>query len=834
MKKIFYFLLAMLMTPVMSYALSEGDYFYTLKGRYKVVGENLISNGDFADTYVGWQGITGGDIDANYWSVEPAAGPNGENAIMSIDATDNSLARSVQLEGGKIYVVSFDAKASAPLSTGTTAGGSRYLGIYTNQTGAYDTSAEGYRLINGVKNITTEWQTFTDTIDCQQDEYLQIVMQYMSAEAMFTNFAVTEAQQIADDRQISEIVAYAKSLIENPDFPNGHEDFQELIEEMESMKESEDIELVNEMMIVFDDVINIFLEENTANATNYIKNANFDDITSYSAVKSDVGYVGAWYVTGARWRAQAARDGFTTTFVNRNCPGKNNWKDGTISQKIDLPAGKYMFTMNVMARMFTPTKSSSTIDESMMVDGIKLFANNDSVSCDSVQLYRAKRYYVTTTISQGDSLNVGLFVPGNGSLSAQYGQDIYVDLTDVRWIGGTEEELAEYVFGKELGEAKMALKSKIAEAQEFYNSDEYIFCKALLADSIAVSQKVLNNSLEIDTINNQTKRLTRAITYYKTQNLEYTTLNSTIAEADEIIADETYKTDKANLIAVDTDAKNYVASLTVESERDSLTLTTHTNNLVAAMEPFIMEKSTTDEMYTFYTWAQMDGAVYESQLADTCVYTSCNKQVFYETAPFAGNSFGERIAFTDNAKITRTLEPDYGFQLAFSGKNSVTMAIMNLKKGDKVTLDWTMANTSHTMYIQSPCAQYTKDDGTVVTLTNKEKDANNNLSPTANANGINGFCRTVVTMTDDGSLDIYQGNSGSTLRVSYIGVEYDKGGLKGDANNDGIIDVADITIVASYILGNSPKGFNADNADANSDDKIDVADITTIAGIILN
>ena len=60
------------------------------------------------------------------------------------------------------------------------------------------------------------------------------------------------------------------------------------------------------------------------------------------------------------------------------------------------------------------------------------------------------------------------------------------------------------------------------------------------------------------------------------------------------------------------------------------------------------------------------------------------------------------------------------------------------------------------------------------------------------------------------------------------------GGLKGDANNDGIVDVADITAIAAYILGSVPANFNADNADANSDSNIDVADITATAAIILN
>ena len=58
-------------------------------------------------------------------------------------------------------------------------------------------------------------------------------------------------------------------------------------------------------------------------------------------------------------------------------------------------------------------------------------------------------------------------------------------------------------------------------------------------------------------------------------------------------------------------------------------------------------------------------------------------------------------------------------------------------------------------------------------------------------------------------------------------------GIRGDANNDGVVDIADITATASHILGNTPLEFNALCADANEDGEIDIADITTIAGLIL-
>ncbi len=57
--------------------------------------------------------------------------------------------------------------------------------------------------------------------------------------------------------------------------------------------------------------------------------------------------------------------------------------------------------------------------------------------------------------------------------------------------------------------------------------------------------------------------------------------------------------------------------------------------------------------------------------------------------------------------------------------------------------------------------------------------------------------------------------------------------MKGDVNNDGEIDVVDVTAVANYILGQQPTSFMIKAADADNDGVIDVNDIVSIANIIL-
>ena len=55
----------------------------------------------------------------------------------------------------------------------------------------------------------------------------------------------------------------------------------------------------------------------------------------------------------------------------------------------------------------------------------------------------------------------------------------------------------------------------------------------------------------------------------------------------------------------------------------------------------------------------------------------------------------------------------------------------------------------------------------------------------------------------------------------------------GDANEDGEVDVRDITTIINYILGNNPSPFNFNNANVNGDEEVNVLDVTAIINMIL-
>ena len=59
------------------------------------------------------------------------------------------------------------------------------------------------------------------------------------------------------------------------------------------------------------------------------------------------------------------------------------------------------------------------------------------------------------------------------------------------------------------------------------------------------------------------------------------------------------------------------------------------------------------------------------------------------------------------------------------------------------------------------------------------------------------------------------------------------GGLLGDVNMDGLVDVADVVALANHVMGETPDPFNINVANINSDEIIDVSDVVALANLIM-
>ena len=92
---------------------------------------------------------------------------------------------------------------------------------------------------------------------------------------------------------------------------------------------------------------------------------------------------------------------------------------------------------------------------------------------------------------------------------------------------------------------------------------------------------------------------------------------------------------------------------------------------------------------------------------------------------------------------------------------------------------------------------------------------------------------------DTYQLDITEISMGTPeLTDKFAGTDQQTGftvivGLRGDANEDGKVDVNDVTTTINYILGKNPSPFNYRNANVNDDNTVNVMDVTTLINIIL-
>ena len=92
-----------------------------------------------------------------------------------------------------------------------------------------------------------------------------------------------------------------------------------------------------------------------------------------------------------------------------------------------------------------------------------------------------------------------------------------------------------------------------------------------------------------------------------------------------------------------------------------------------------------------------------------------------------------------------------------------------------------------------------------------------------------------LTSENGQAFKIPAGNYNLTLNYANMKLKIEKptAGKPGDANEDGDVNVNDVTTVINSILGKNPNPFNFDNADVNGDGRVDVQDVTLIINMIL-
>lgn len=598
---------AAIMGAMTSFAYNVGDYVFTHDAKFKVVGNNLIANGNFASNYDGWKDYADGALSPDYWSIETGAAEDGKGNVIqsanaSADLTGNYMYQAVPFESGKTYVVTFKMKGVEPGTSSITQKTSNYVDVFANADGTVSKTADRFQQVATTDALKAEWTSysysFTDTVTGGSSGYIVVSFGQLTQGTQISDVEIREVESVFDTRISDKEIAYAKSLLAIEDFKNGRGDFQGVLEYIEGAFGSsamDDPSTAEDALKNFVDAENTFLDANSYDVSSMI---NSKQLWRTKMQKAN-GTYGDWYVEGStRWYHDPSSDPYIRDYF----PGYYSLNAGTAKIVKKMPAGKYFFSCESKGhRMAGTGKATQNVpDYTWTVEGCKVFVGKDSVAFNLDQR-NFERHFVMSTVADGDTLNAGFWHP---ALTEKLGGQIYVQNPVLRIIGNNangemKTYVENYVALNAIATQANSLKVMLDSAVVISAKADYPWGKAELNDTTTKYQTVYSElsvlqpgaelfDVAADSLEQSMRIVRSAIQTYYSLNAPYTDLKAQIAQANESInLPANANGDKAPFKTVIDKAQGLINSATAEyNEELAQQMKDAKTELVAAQSVF--------------------------------------------------------------------------------------------------------------------------------------------------------------------------------------------------------------------------------------------------------
>ena len=415
-----------------SYAYEVGEYVYTSTQKFKITGENAVTNGDFSDGLDGWSGSDEGAVSTEAWTIDAGAGPNGEYVLKSLGATAGAAVCQVQkdLAPGS-YLASLQIKgADSRTSVGTTID-ANYVGIFKNTDGALIQAEEGVTGISTAQNFNADsWVTLAFLFDYADGDQVVLHLEKLATDVMVTNIVIQPAIEVYDDRVVKATLDYYKALLEDENFnveaaadarTNMLEGVIPVIEGMMEAGELDDISAAEEMMTQMATEFETYLAVTSRRMND--KLAGTDDVASLASVGRG-GNRPATYANldlqGGNWGHPGGADYLMSAIQN----GYAHTATYTAFNKY-FPAGKYFFSAEI--RNANTTKVSWPCEPRFnLATDCQMFIGTDTVVVDSVAGEDYRRIYMFANVPEAGAFRAGVYWPGVSSGGAFFIRNVEV------------------------------------------------------------------------------------------------------------------------------------------------------------------------------------------------------------------------------------------------------------------------------------------------------------------------------------------------------------------------------------------------------------------------
>lgn len=444
-KRLLFSLFAVLATVGVS-AHNTGEFAYTTTQRFKMTGDNMLVNGQFSPDASGWTDAAGENVSLTGWSVEQAAGPNGEVNALLFTGTEStaSLCQVVDLAPSTTYAVSFWIK-------GEVAGNLTSTLIFVNGDGTREKAASTAEApvidVLSSCNYSDEWTEVTAvvttpvgaadpedaTVTYIATPTLVINFSSLGAGVMVADFSVNEAMEVFDIRLMQERFDYARKLMEEPAFNTADAQdakvaLQGTIEQLEEMIAlggfDEDIATGEDLLPALEELIEAYLAVTSLNVNNLLKGTETATLTGVGKLNrgDNAGLTSKFpnlELTGGNWQHSSNADYLFTAIQG------NYTNSGTYNVfNVDFPAGKYFITGKV--RNASVGSSAAYVYTYDLETMCKVFVGNDSTEFGPVAGENYQRFYFIGDVNEDGAFRAGIEWPGKAKGSAFFIKDVQV------------------------------------------------------------------------------------------------------------------------------------------------------------------------------------------------------------------------------------------------------------------------------------------------------------------------------------------------------------------------------------------------------------------------
>ncbi len=445
-------LLSMAVAAVFAVGAYAQDYVYTSTQKLKITGDNIVTNGNFAEGTTGWVAADGGDVNATIWTLESGVGPAGENALKSLgnEAADaNALCqRWAELSG--TYVITLQMKGTAYTNTAIGAA-QNSVDFFLNTDGAYvkAASTEEAPVVNvaAASYFAEDWTTLTFVANIEAGQFLVMNIQQLATDAMVTNIQIRPAEAVYDTRGVEQTIAFAKKLMDDANFNTEaaaakRGELAETIELVEGMlaagmldDESTALAYVEILNTVFGEYMDVTAvrvnsmltgtETSTLANTGKINRGDNNGLTRYFPNLE---------LTGGSWRHDPANCDYIWTGIQK---GFHN--DGTYNVfHVDFPAGKYFFTGSIR----NANTDKNTVLSWNLETTCKIFVGKDSAEVGPIVGEQYQKFYIVGNVDEDGKFRAGFEWPG---VEGSNGGAFYVRDVEVRSFSQNISEQVEHI-----------------------------------------------------------------------------------------------------------------------------------------------------------------------------------------------------------------------------------------------------------------------------------------------------------------------------------------------------------------------------------------------------